>query len=484
MSTIHVFGGARGMGRWFVDKVFLPQGLSVSVCDIDINTNSQLDKRVIANQVELTDGEYKNLPDIKSDDVVMLAVPINTFPVVCKSLFPKLPDGCLVFDIASVKVSALSSMHNFGDERLSILGTHPLFGPLVASSVGQVIVLCNYNDKENNHAHINRILQHSGLITVYATAEDHDEAMLYVQVLTHFAYMTFAKALSHSGKSLSSLLQFRTPPFTFLSAFAGRVVGSPAQTYANIQKVPEAKRIRQELIQAAEQLDNALDASKSLEDSISAIQAIVSPWKSSEVEECRSISKTAINAIESFESRLNNVRKKNSLCALKHLNKETIHIGVIKINKIDHITFEERSVRVYDKLSQSYKVAIGISDTARMNYARKGIVLSKPKKFDILKRNFQILSEAEFQQWEQENVLHINDDITVIAPLSFAPEFIESWFPKMISGLHSATFVSAYADKLHPLKIVLNVSYNPEFTIEEILSEIEALLRSTAANFA
>jgi prephenate dehydrogenase len=83
---------------------------------------------------------------------------------------------------------------------------------------------------------IENLFSQRGLIIKKATADEHDEAMKYVQVLTHFTYLVFSGVMAKNEKQLRNLLDFRTPPFTILTAFAGRIIGSPHTTYVNIQK--------------------------------------------------------------------------------------------------------------------------------------------------------------------------------------------------------------------------------------------------------
>jgi prephenate dehydrogenase len=245
IRRIHIFGGARGIGRWFVEKVFLGEGLEIFVYDINFPTNPPFDSSINICQIDYANKELSGIPELMSHDAFVIAIPINEFEKLIACLFPKIPDGCLVFDMSSIKSLPYEVMKKYDScGRLSIMSIHPLFAPLVASPVGQLVILSGLDITDEKHLWLRDVLQSRGFILKEASPELHDKSMLYVQVLTHFAYLVFSKVLANSGESLSSLLEFRTPPFTFLTAFAGRLLGGNANTYANIQRQKGASKIR------------------------------------------------------------------------------------------------------------------------------------------------------------------------------------------------------------------------------------------------
>jgi prephenate dehydrogenase len=137
----------------------------------------------------------------------VIAVPINEFERLAARLFPKIPDGCLVFDMSSVKKYPYEIMKHYSSNgRLSILSIHPLFAPLVSSPVGQLVILSGFKTDDERHVWLKKLLKNKGLILKEAAPELHNKNMLYVQVLCRFTYLVFSKVLTNSAESLSNLL--------------------------------------------------------------------------------------------------------------------------------------------------------------------------------------------------------------------------------------------------------------------------------------
>jgi len=60
---------------------------------------------------------------------ILLAVPINQLKAVLHAITPSLRNSALVIDVCSVKEQPLKWMKTILPTHVSILGTHPLFGP-------------------------------------------------------------------------------------------------------------------------------------------------------------------------------------------------------------------------------------------------------------------------------------------------------------------------------------------------------------------
>ena len=64
-----------------------------------------------------------------SNDIVILSVPISAFRQTLERVAPLLPPGTLVVDVCSVKTLPTQWMRELLPESVSILATHPMFGP-------------------------------------------------------------------------------------------------------------------------------------------------------------------------------------------------------------------------------------------------------------------------------------------------------------------------------------------------------------------
>ncbi len=476
IRRIHVFGGARGIGRWFVEKVFMGKEVEIFVYDINFPSNPPFDPSINIQTIDYVNGDIDGIPTLSECDVFVIATPINEFEKLAFRLFPKIPDGCLVFDLSSVKKYPCEIMRHYAAKgRLSILSIHPLFAPLVSSPIGQLVTLTGFRPDDEKHAWLRKLLKNRGLILKEATPELHDKSMLYVQVLTHFAYLVFSKVLANSAESLSSLLEFKTPPFTFLTAFAGRLLGGNANTYANIQRQNGASEIRDLFIKATQEI-NEVFTFADLQASVTAINDIVSPLTGAEVAECRAISSQAIDNLQAFEQKIFSLWKTRQLCGIKRIDTKKIDVGIIVENRSDRIIFESRIKPIPNRTEACALFAICTNDTAKKTYQRMGINFGKFQKTEPLKRNLKILPDDPLNEWIKRNSAVVRNDINIIPPLSMSEKFYEKWLPKFIPELVKVEFIEAYKKIGEKEHITLRIAHTPELTVHEAKSLITAFL--------
>ena len=97
------------------------------------------------------------------------------------------PDA-LVADVCSVKESPVRAMRRHLPKTVSLLGTHPNFGPDSGadSLKGLKIVLCRVRMKDSDYLRAKRALRGAGLEIVEMTPREHDRRMAQGLVLKHF----------------------------------------------------------------------------------------------------------------------------------------------------------------------------------------------------------------------------------------------------------------------------------------------------------
>jgi prephenate dehydrogenase len=139
---------------------------------------------VVHDPAAIPPGE--SISQAASQDIVVLAVPLEQLREVAAAITPHLRPGALVVDVCSLKVAPLAILAELLPEDVDILGTHPLFGPQSGrlGIAGLRIALCPLRGR---HARLAaRLLRRGfGLEVVVTTAEAHDRQMAYVQGLTH-----------------------------------------------------------------------------------------------------------------------------------------------------------------------------------------------------------------------------------------------------------------------------------------------------------
>ncbi len=127
-----------------------------------------------------------SLVDAATCDIVMLAVPVQKLPDVLDTIAGLVKPGALVLDVASVKIKPVAAMLEKLPAHVSIIGTHPLFGPQSGKNgiADLNIALCEVRGGRCDVV-ARFCTTKLGLKTSQVSAEQHDREAAYVQGLTH-----------------------------------------------------------------------------------------------------------------------------------------------------------------------------------------------------------------------------------------------------------------------------------------------------------
>jgi prephenate dehydrogenase len=129
-----------------------------------------------------------SIEELCASGTVFLCVSIRAVQDVLPVIAPHLPAGALVADTCSVKIHPARWMRELLPPRVSILATHPMFGPESAKDglEGLPIML----DPVRLDAERTRFWEESfasfGLVPVRMDCDRHDREAAYSQALTHF----------------------------------------------------------------------------------------------------------------------------------------------------------------------------------------------------------------------------------------------------------------------------------------------------------
>jgi prephenate dehydrogenase len=181
-----------------------------------------------------------------SQQIVILCMPISAMQATLRQVAPLLSEGALVVDVCSVKMYPVQWMRKLLPDTVSILPTHPMFGPDSAadSLQGRKIVLCPERIDSDQYQRIKAWLKDQGLVTIEATAQEHDEKIAVSLSLTHFI-----------GRSLSAFgarnLDIDTEGYQRLMHILGVVSHDTWQLFEDMHTFnPFAKQTRQAFIDA------------------------------------------------------------------------------------------------------------------------------------------------------------------------------------------------------------------------------------------
>ena len=178
--------------------------------------------------------------------IVILCMPISAMRDTLRQAAPLLREDALVVDVCSVKVYPVQWMRELLPASVSILPTHPMFGPDSAASRldGRKIVLCPDRIDSHRYEKIRTWLESQGLLVITASPQEHDEKIAVSLSLTHFI-----------GRSLSAFgardLDIDTEGYKRLMHILGVVSHDTWQLFEDMHTYnPYAKQKRQAFIDA------------------------------------------------------------------------------------------------------------------------------------------------------------------------------------------------------------------------------------------
>ncbi len=160
--------------------------------EYDVAVYHRTDKTAEINR---TGARPASLEEVCRQDIVLPCVPISVFQEILIEIAPLLRPDALVVDVCSVKEYPVRLMTAILPETVSILATHPMFGPDSASDSleGRKICLCKVRIAEKKYQNIKACLTAKGLVVIEATPRQHDEQIATSLSLTHFIGRTLSE---------------------------------------------------------------------------------------------------------------------------------------------------------------------------------------------------------------------------------------------------------------------------------------------------
>ena len=162
--------------------------------DFEVYVFNRTDKSA---EIKKAGARSASLKTVCRQKIVILCVPISTFKEVLVEIGPLLNKDSVVVDVCSVKVYPTEWMKTSLPETVSILATHPIFGPDSASDSlkGRKIFLSPIRISKQPYQKIKTYLASKELVLIESTPEDHDEQIAVSLSLTHY----IGRALSEFG---------------------------------------------------------------------------------------------------------------------------------------------------------------------------------------------------------------------------------------------------------------------------------------------
>jgi prephenate dehydrogenase len=160
--------------------------------DFEVLIFNRTDK---SKEIKATGGRAASLSLVCQQKIVILCVPICALQGVLSEIGPHLKKNAVVVDVCSVKVYPVQWMKTLLPDSVSILATHPMFGPDSAadSLEDQKIFLSPIRIDKKTYQKIRAYLAAKKLAILESTPDDHDEQIAVSLALTHFIGRTLSE---------------------------------------------------------------------------------------------------------------------------------------------------------------------------------------------------------------------------------------------------------------------------------------------------
>ncbi|WP_417681089.1 bifunctional chorismate mutase/prephenate dehydrogenase [Pseudidiomarina aquimaris] len=177
------------------------------------------------------EGEQDQLAAVCANaDLVLVSVPIAVTEAVIETL-PQLPEHCILADVTSIKAKPLQAM--LKQHQGPVVGLHPMFGPQVATLAKQLIVVTEGRDAPAYQWLLDTLIRW-GAQLYQTSAERHDEAMGFIQVMRHLSTFVYGAHLASEKADLQELLDLSSPIYRLELMMVGRLFAQNADLYADI----------------------------------------------------------------------------------------------------------------------------------------------------------------------------------------------------------------------------------------------------------
>lgn len=472
---IHLFGAASGIGRWFVEHAFAPPQ-KIFAYDINAQALETLPdtEDIIPVPLPASDDLPFKPDTFKRDDAVLLAVPEAQLPALCRSLKPALPEGICVAVMTSRQADPVADVSNVLADS-NVIGLHPLFGPHVISAYGQTVVCCQEDEAKrqgSSEGALEAALTATGMRVIYKNPVAHDSDMAYVQTLTHFILLAFSDFLGASDKKIEDLMEMRTPPFQFLTAFAFRMLMQSPDTSAAIQNAANHQQVRKDFLDTVQEL-HALFSRNDPEQSAKKILSIKEHFSLSMLQDWMHYSELAVSALQEREKFFSDQCRHRALVVFRTKDTPRDRVGFIDAVKDFSLEFTEFITRI----EESGKVFIpcAVNDAAIEAYKKKGIHIKTQTRLKIKKEHLEVVSDVD--TWLENNMLPVQEVQTFLNPMGLTEAFVTAWLPNLFGPVQDCQCVSVYQDLLGHARMTLAITLCPTVSMVQLKEDIQTFLQ-------
>ena len=206
-----------------------------------------------------TGVEIADLTTVLKEEVIFIAVPIRHFESVIQNIASKLSEQALVIDVCSVKKYPTEVMKKILPEQVSIIATHPMFGPDSYSSNNRLkMMMDNTRDHHNQFSFWKQFFTDQGIQVMEMSPDQHDKLAAKTQGVTHF----LGRMLKEYGISKTVI---DTQGFRDLLDLVDQTCNDTWELYTDLQLYnPYTKDMIKNVKLAMESLDNRMEKLKNV----------------------------------------------------------------------------------------------------------------------------------------------------------------------------------------------------------------------------
>lgn len=189
-----------------------------------------------------------SLKEVCHCSIIVVSVPIQVFEQTILDMLPHVKSDAIIIDVCSVKIIPAQIMKKHLPASMTIIGTHPLFGPQSASDglTGlKTVVTPIQGDADKVITFIKNRLN---LEVILTTPEEHDKEMAITQALLHW----MAKGMTHMEPYDDRMA---TKSFMQMKSAFDMVRYDSKDVYDTIEKYnPYAQKVREKYLGILTQL--------------------------------------------------------------------------------------------------------------------------------------------------------------------------------------------------------------------------------------
>ena len=139
-------------------------------------------------KLSTSDIPFAPLSDVCRQELVILAIPVKAIKKVTRDIAPLLGGNTIIMDVCAVKTYPLGVLEKYLPADISILGSHPLFGPdsVKENMQGHLMILCPTRINPKDLQRVKDFWSGFGVELREMTPDEQDRLMAWTLAMTHF----------------------------------------------------------------------------------------------------------------------------------------------------------------------------------------------------------------------------------------------------------------------------------------------------------